>query len=74
MPWVLMLSPFAFIIAMNAGLRSSLQRLTMMFLAFLHVRDFLSSVFLVYGLGSVFFFAITAGTFTVMAIAGYTTF
>ena len=35
MPWVLMLSPFAFIIAMNAGLEKfSATTLTMMFLAF----------------------------------------
>ena len=47
----------------------------MMFLAFSACMGLsLSSVFLVYGLGSVFqVFAITAGTFTVMAIAGYTT-
>ena len=76
MPWVLMLSPFAFIIAMNAGLEKfSATTLTMMFLAFSACMGLsLSSVFLVYGLGSVFqVFAITAGTFTVMAIAGYTT-
>jgi len=76
MPWVLMLSPFAFIIAMNAGLEKfSATTLTMMFLAFSACMGLsLSSVFLVYELGSVFqVFAITAGTFTVMAIAGYTT-
>ena len=76
MPWVLMLSPFAFIIAMNAGLEKfSATTLTMMFLAFSACMGLsLSSVFLVYDLGSIFqVFAITAGTFTVMAIAGYTT-
>ncbi len=76
MPWVLMLSPFAFIIAMNTGLEKfSATTLTIMFLAFSACMGLsLSSVFLVYELGSIFqVFAITAGTFTVMAIAGYTT-
>ena len=76
MSWVIMLSPFAFIIAMNAGLQKfSATTLTMLFLAFSAVMGLsLSSVFLVYGLGSVAqVFAITAGTFTLMAVAGYTT-
>ena len=76
MPWVLMLSPFAFIIAMNAGLEKfSATTITLLFIAFSAVMGLsLSSVFLVYGLGSVAnVFAITAGTFTLMAIAGYTT-
>jgi FtsH-binding integral membrane protein len=75
-PWVLMLSPFAFIIAMNAGLEKfSATTITLLFIAFSAVMGLsLSSVFLVYGLGSVAnVFAITAGTFTLMAIAGYTT-
>ena len=76
MMWVIMLSPFAFIIAMNAGLQKfSATTLTVLFLAFSGVMGLsLSSVFLVYSLGSITqVFLITAGTFAVMAFAGYTT-
>jgi FtsH-binding integral membrane protein len=76
LPWVIMLSPFAFIIAMNMGLdKFSTTTLTMLFIAFSAVMGLsLSSVFLMYSMGSVVqVFAITAGTFGVMAFAGYTT-
>ena len=76
MMWVILLSPFAFIIAMNAGLQKfSATTLTMLFLAFSGVMGLsLSSVFIVYSLGSIYqVFIITAGTFAVMAFAGYTT-
>ena len=50
MMWVILLSPFAFIIAMNAGLQKfSATTLTLLFLAFSGVMGLsLSSVFLVY--------------------------
>lgn len=76
MMWVILLSPFAFIIAMNVGLQKfSATTLTMLFLAFSGVMGLsLSSVFIVYSLGSIYqVFIITAGTFAVMAFAGYTT-
>jgi len=76
MPWIIMLSPFAFILAMNFGLEKfSATTLTFMFIAFSACMGLsLSSVFLLYSLGSVFqVFAVTAGTFGIMAIAGYTT-
>jgi hypothetical protein len=76
MPWIIMLSPFAFILAMNFGLHKfSATTLTMMFLAFAACMGLsLSSVFLMYSLGSVFqVFIVTAGTFGIMAITGYTT-
>ena len=74
--WVIFLSPFAFIIAINAGLQKfSATTLTVLFLAFSGVMGLsLSSVFLVYSMGSITqVFLITAGTFAVMAFAGYTT-
>ena len=76
LPWIIMLSPFGFILAMNFGLEKfSATTLTMMFIAFSACMGLsLSSVFLLYSLGSVFqVFIVTAGTFGVMAIAGYTT-
>lgn len=76
MPWILMLSPFAFIIAMNFGLdKFSATTLTMMFIAFAACMGLsLSSVFLLYSLGSLTqVFLVTAGTFSIMAITGYTT-
>ena len=76
MPWVIMLLPFAFILAMNFGLHKfSTTTLTMMFLAFAACMGLsLSSVFLMYSLGSVFqVFIVTAGTFGIMAITGYST-
>ena len=76
MMWVILLSPFAFIIAMNAGLQKfSATTLTVLFVAFSGVMGLsLSSVFLMYPLDSIYqVFFITAGTFSVMAFAGYTT-
>jgi uncharacterized protein len=76
MMWVILLAPFAFIIAMNAGLQKfSATTLTVLFVAFSGVMGLsLSSVFLVYSMGSITqVFLITAGTFAVMAFAGYTT-
>ena len=76
MMWVILLSPFAFIIAMNAGLQKfSATTLTVLFVAFSGVMGLsLSSVFLMYTSDSIYqVFLITAGTFAVMAFAGYTT-
>jgi uncharacterized protein len=76
MSWVIILAPFAFIIAMNVGLQKySATTLTMLFLAFSATMGIsLGSVFLMYPIGSITqVFVITAGTFGVMAFAGYTT-
>ena len=76
MPWVIMLSPFAFLIAMNVGLNKfSSSILVMLFVAFSATMGVsLSSVFLMYEMGSIAqVFGITAGTFTIMAVVGYTT-
>lgn len=76
LPWIIMLSPFGFILAMNFGLEKfSATTLTMMFIAFAACMGLsLSSVFLMYSLGSVFqVFIVTAGTFGIMAVTGYTT-
>tara|TARA_B100000780_G_scaffold277547_1_gene248493 strand:+ start:8303 stop:9025 length:723 start_codon:yes stop_codon:yes gene_type:complete len=76
MSWVVILAPFAFVIAMNAGLQKySATTLTMLFLAFSATMGIsLGSVFLMYSIGSIAqVFVITAGTFGVMAFAGYTT-
>lgn len=76
MSWVIILAPFAFIIAMNVGLQKySATTLTMLFLAFSATMGIsLGSVFLMYPIGSITqVFVITAGTFGVMALAGYTT-
>ena len=76
MRWVIILAPFAFIIAMNVGLQKySATTLTMLFLAFSATMGIsLGSVFLMYPIGSITqVFVITAGTFGVMAFAGYTT-
>ena len=73
--WVILLSPFAFIIAINAGLQKfSATTLTVLFLAFSGVMGLsLSSVFLVYSMGSITqVFLITAGTFAVMEPMEYT--
>jgi len=76
MPWVIMLSPFAFLIAMNVGLNKfSSSTLVLLFVAFSATMGVsLSSVFLMYEMGSIAqVFGITAGTFTIMAVVGYTT-
>ena len=74
--WMVMLGPLAFILAMNFGLqRMSASTLTLLFVAFSAVMGAsLSSIFLVYTGSSIMqVFGITAGTFLVMAIVGYTT-
>ena len=74
--WIVMLTPFAFILAMNFGFnRMSFTTLLAVFLGYAAVMGIsLSFIFLVYDLGiitKVFF--ITAGLFGAMAFIGYTT-
>ena len=74
--WVVMLAPLGFILAMNLGFqRWSSMSITMLFLAFSAVMGIsLSSIFLVYAMSSITqVFVITAATFGVMAVLGYTT-
>jgi FtsH-binding integral membrane protein len=74
--WAVTLAPLAFILAMNFGLqRMSASNLTLLFVAFSATMGAsLSSIFLVYSIGSIAqVFGITAGTFLVMSILGYTT-
>ena len=74
--WIVMLAPFAFILAMNFGFnKMSFTPLLAVFLGYAAVMGIsLSFIFLVYDLGiitKVFF--ITAGLFGAMAFIGYTT-
>jgi hypothetical protein len=74
--WVVMLSPFAFILVMNFGINKlSSQMAAMLFFAFSALMGVsLASIFLVYtgtSIAQVFF--ITAATFGAMSIWGYTT-
>ena len=74
--WIVMLAPFAFILAMNFGFnRMSFTTLLAVFFGYAAVMGIsLSFIFLVYDLGiitKVFF--ITAGLFGAMAFIGYTT-
>lgn len=74
--WVVMLAPFAFILAMNFGFnKMSFTTLLAVFLGYAAVMGIsLSFIFLVYDIGiitKVFF--ITAGLFGAMAFVGYTT-
>jgi len=74
--WVVMLAPLGFILAMNLGFqRWSSMSITLLFLAFSAVMGIsLSSIFLVYAMSSITqVFVITAATFGVMAVVGYTT-
>jgi FtsH-binding integral membrane protein len=74
--WVVMLAPLGFILAMNLGFqRWSSMSITLLFLAFSAVMGIsLSSIFLVYAMSSIAqVFVITAATFGVMAVVGYTT-
>lgn len=74
--WIVMLAPLGFIVAMNMGFqRWSSMSLTLLFLAFSAIMGVsLSSVFLVYSASSISqVFVITAVTFGVMAVVGYTT-
>ena len=74
--WVVMLAPLAIVLIMSFGFNkfSSLV-LTILFLAYAFLMGMsLSFVFLVYTGSSIYLtFAVTAGTFGVMAFAGYTT-
>ena len=74
--WLVTLAPFAFLLVMNFGLqRLSVTALALCFLAFAGTMGLsLGGIFYMYSLGSLAqVFAITAGTFAIMAIAGYTT-
>jgi FtsH-binding integral membrane protein len=74
--WLVMLSPFAFILVMNFGFNKlSPMALTLTFVAFSAVMGMsLSSIFLVYDFGTITkVFFITAGLFGFMAILGFTT-
>ncbi|MFH0865023.1 MAG: Bax inhibitor-1/YccA family protein [Bacteroidota bacterium] len=74
--WVVMLSPFAIVLVMMFGANKfSALVLTFLFIAYAFLMGMsLSFIFWAYTAGSIFItFAVTAGTFGVMAIAGYTT-
>lgn len=74
--WLVTLAPFAFLLVMNFGLQKlSVTSLALCFLAFAGTMGLsLGGIFFIYSLGSLAqVFAITAGTFAIMAIAGYTT-
>ena len=74
--WLVMLAPFAFLLVMNFGLQKlSVSTLGLCFLAFAGTMGVsLGGIFFAYSLGSLAqVFAIAAGTFAIMAIAGYTT-
>ena len=74
--WLVILAPFAFLLVMNFGLQKlSVSALALCFLAFAGTMGVsLGGIFFAYSLGSLAqVFAIAAGTFAIMAIAGYTT-
>ncbi|HNW99591.1 MAG TPA: Bax inhibitor-1/YccA family protein [Bacteroidales bacterium] len=74
--WIIMLSPFAIVMAMSFGANKfSAGTLTLLFIAYAFLMGLsLSFIFWAYTAGSIFItFAVTAGTFAVMAFAGYTT-
>lgn len=74
--WIVTLAPLGFVFLMNLGFdRLSATGLAGVFLAFSATMGMsLSYIFIVYNLGSVAsVFAITAGTFAIMAVVGYTT-
>ena len=74
--WIVTLSPFIIVIAMSYGAKKlSTGILTLLFIAFAFLMGMsLSFIFWAYTANSIFItFAVTAGTFAVMAIAGYTT-
>lgn len=76
MGWVVMLAPLGFILAMNMGFeRWSAGAIVGLFLAFSTVMGLsLSSIFILYAGTTIFqVFGITALTFLVMALVGYTT-
>jgi len=74
--WVVMLAPLAFVLIMSFGFNKfSASVLTLLFVIYSFLMGMsLSFIFLVYTGTSIFLtFAVTAATFGVMAIAGYTT-
>lgn len=74
--WVVMLAPLAFVLIMSFGFNKfSANVLTLLFVVYSFLMGMsLSFIFLVYTGTSIFLtFAVTAGTFGVMAVAGYTT-
>lgn len=74
--WIIALAPLAFIFAMNYGLEKfSPMTLILLFVGFAAIMGVsLSTIFVIYDLGTLFkVFAITSGTFGIMAIVGYTT-
>jgi hypothetical protein len=74
--WAVTLAPLAFILIMSFGFNKlSAGILTLLFIAFSFIMGMsFSFIFLVYTSASIFItFAVTAGTFGVMALAGYTT-
>ena len=76
MRWVIMLAPFAFVLALSFGIhRMSYATATLVFGAYAFVMGIsLSSIFFVYTSGSIAStFFVTAGTFGAMAIYGATT-
>lgn len=74
--WIVMFSPFVIVLIMSFGANKfSASVLTLLFIAYAFLMGMsLSFIFWAYTAGSIFItFAVTAGTFGVMAIAGYTT-
>ncbi|MCX6273305.1 MAG: Bax inhibitor-1/YccA family protein [Bacteroidetes bacterium] len=74
--WVVLLAPLGFVLLMSAGFRKlSAPVMTLLFIAFSVLLGMsLSFIFIAYTMSSIFLtFAITAGMFGTMAIAGYTT-
>jgi len=74
--WVIMLAPLGFVLLMSFGYnRLSGTALTVLFIIYSIIMGMsLSFIFLVYSLGTIYTtFAITAGTFGLMAVLGYTT-
>ncbi len=74
--WVVMLAPLGLVIWMNTRINKlSYSSLFLMFFIFATIIGIsLSSIFLVYSMGSIATtFFVTAGTFAIMAIIGYTT-
>jgi uncharacterized protein len=74
--WVIILAPLGFVLLMSFGYNKlSGIVLTFLFIVYSILMGMsLSFIFLVYSLGSIYMtFAITAGTFGLMAVLGYTT-
>ncbi len=74
--WVIMLAPFAFVLIMSFAFNKlSAMALTVLFVVYSFVMGMsLSFIFWVYTASSIYLtFGVTAGTFGVMAVLGYTT-